>query len=255
MFWNKDKNRAAAFVDYEYWFISMKNFYHAKPDLKDWCAQLRGKYQVESVRFFGNFLDRELADEVTRIREVSNEIIETNCDNAGHFMKDMSDVIILDAIYRQAAARRSPQTYVLFTGDGHFQPVARYLTQDLGKRVELYGIRGSISRALREASSEVFEIPAEDSLLWECFQYIVADYNRIALNHANSDLFATYQSLVTRVARNNRLPKERVEMAVSEMVNRGWLTRKKHRVAYDKPMINVLMPEWDELIAAGLHKP
>jgi hypothetical protein len=57
------------------------------------------------------------------------------------------------------------------------------------------------------------------------------------------------------VARNNRLPKERVEMAVSEMVNRGWLTRKKHRVAYDKPMINVLMPEWDELIAAGLHKP
>ena len=77
MFWNKDKNRAAAFVDYEYWFISMKNFYHAKPDLKDWCAQLRGKYQVESVRFFGNFLDRELADEVTRIMRSSKPTATT----------------------------------------------------------------------------------------------------------------------------------------------------------------------------------
>ena len=39
------------------------------------------------------------------------------------------------------------------------------------------------------------------------------------------------------------------------MMNRGWLTRKKYRVAYNKPMLNVIMPEWDELIDAGLHKP
>lgn len=87
----------------------------------------------------------------------------------------------------------------------------------------------------------------------ECFQYIVADFNRIALNHDNP--FATYQSLVTRVSRNSGLPKERIEMAVNEMVNRGYVTRKKHRMAYDRPMINVLIPEWDELIEAGLHKP
>ena len=94
MFWRKETNRAAAFVDHEYWFISMKNFYHTKPGLKDWCSRLRESYQVESIRFFGNFLDRELAEEVARIREVSNEIIETNCDNAGRVMKDMSDVIM-----------------------------------------------------------------------------------------------------------------------------------------------------------------
>ena len=255
MFWRKETNRAAAFVDHEYWFISMKNFYHTKPGLKDWCSRLRESYQVESIRFFGNFLDRELAEEVGRIREVSNEIIETNCDNAGRFMKDMSDVIMLDAIYRQAAVRRPPQTFVLFTGDGHFQPAVRYLTQDLGNRVVLYGIRGTISRALREAATEVFEVPEDDSLQWECFQYIVADFDRIALNHSNSDPFATFHSLVTRVSNKNRVPKERVELAVSEMVNRGWVTRKKHRVSYDKPMINVLIPEWDELIAVGLFKP
>ena len=198
---------------------------------------------MKSIQFFGNFLDRNLSNEVVRIREVSNDIIETNCDNEGRFMKDMSDVIMLDAIYRAAAEKRSPQTFVLFTGDGHFQPVVRYLVQDLGKRVELHGIRTTVSRALRDAASECFEIPEEDQQLTECFQYIVADFNRIALNHDNP--FATYQSLVTRVSRNNRLPKERVEMAVNEMVNQGYITRKRHRVAYDKPMINVLIPEWD----------
>lgn len=253
MFWRKRENYAVAFVDYEYWYVSMKDLYHAQPDLKGWCERLRERYQMQSIRFFGNFLDHNLAGEVTRIREVSNDIIETNCDNNGRFMKDMSDVIMLDSIYRTAAQKRSPNTFVLFTGDGHFQPVVRHLAQDLGKRVDVYGIQSTVSRALREAASECFEIPEEDRELMKCFEYIVADFNRIALNH--NDPFATFQSLVVRVSRSSGLPRERVEMAVSEMMNRGYITRKKHRVAYDKPMINVLIPEWDELIAAGLHKP
>lgn len=253
MFWRRKENESIAFVDYEYWYVSMKDLYRAQPDLKGWCEGLREQYQVKSIQFFGNFLDRNLAGEVARIREVSNDIIETYCDNGGRFMKDMSDVIMLDAIYRAAAAKHSPQTFVLFTGDGHFQPVVRYLVQDLGKRVVLYGIRATVSRALRDAASECFEIPDDDEQLAECFQYIVADFNRIALNH--SDAFATYQSLVTRVSHTGGLPKERVEMAVSEMINRGYITKKRHRVAYDRPMINVLVPEWDVLIEAGLHKP
>ena len=108
---------------------------------------------------------------------------------------------------------------MLFTGDGHFQPVVRYLVQDLGKRVELYGIRTTISRALRDTASETFE------------------------------------SLVSRVSRKNNVPKERVEMALAEMMNQGLITKKRYRVSYDKPMINVLIPEWEELIAAGLHQP
>lgn len=189
MFWSKNNNAAAAFVDYEYWYVSLKDIYHTQPDLIGWCGHLRERYQVESIRFFGNFLDRNLSNEVARIRTVSNDIIETNCNNDGRFMKDMSDVIMLDAIYRTAAEKRSPRTFVLFTGDGHFQPVVRYLVQDLGKRVELYGIQGTVSRALREAASQCYEIPEEDQQMMECFRCIVADFNRIALNHDNP--FAT----------------------------------------------------------------
>jgi len=253
MFWRRNDNRASVFVDYEYGFVSMKELYHTQPDLAGWCGQLRERYQVESLRFFGNFLNPSLSDEVTPIREVSSDIIETNCNNGGAHMKDMSDVIILDALYRTAVQKHSPQTFVLFTGDGHFQPVVRYLVQDLGKRVELYGIRTTISRALRDAASETFEIPEQDANLLACFRYIAADFNRIALNHDKP--FATFQSLVSRVSRKNNVPKERVEMALAEMMNQGLITKKRYRVSYDKPMINVLIPEWEELIAAGLHQP
>lgn len=253
MFWRRNTKQAVVFVDYEYWFVSMKELYNTQPDIKGWCSQLRERYEVESIRFFGNFLDRNLAEEVSRIREVSNEIIETNCDNGGRFMKDMSDVIMLDAIYKRAAGRKVPKNFVLFTGDGHFQPVVRYLVQDMGRLVELHGVRTTISRALREAATETFEVPAEDRLLTDCFSYIVADFNRIALNHDNP--FATYQSLVTRVSKNNDVPRERVEMALSEMINRRLVTKKRHRVAYNRPMINVLIPEWDKLIAVGLYRP
>ena len=165
----------------------------------------------------------------------------------------MSDVIMLDAIYRLAAKKKSPPNFILFTGDGHFQPVVRYLVQDLRKNVEVYGVRTTMSRALRDAASASFEIPSEDGQLTACFRYIVADFDRIAQNHGNA--FATYQSLVSRVSASNRIPREQVEMALGEMLDRGWLTKKKYRVAYGEPMINAILPEWDELIEAGLHNP
>ena len=60
MFWKRVPNTAIAFVDYEYWYVSMKELYHAVPDLKGWSEQLRERYQVESLRFFGNFLKVKL---------------------------------------------------------------------------------------------------------------------------------------------------------------------------------------------------
>ena len=114
-------------------------------------------------------------------------------------------------------------------------------------------MRTTMSRALRDAASASFEIPSEDDQLTACFRYIVADFDRIAQNHGNA--FATYQSLVSRVSASNRIPREQVEMALGEMLDRGWLTKKKYRVAYGEPMINAILPEWEELIEAGLHNP
>ena len=126
-------NRAAVFIDYEYWYVSMKDRYGARPDIAGWCQMIRQKFQVEKLSFFCDFQNPGFSGEIARIRAASNDIIETRWENRGQAVKDMSDVIMLDAIYRLAAKKKSPPNFVLFTGDGHFQPVVRYLVQDLRK--------------------------------------------------------------------------------------------------------------------------
>lgn len=38
MFWRERTNRTIAFVDYEYWYISMMDHYHTEPDIMGWAA-------------------------------------------------------------------------------------------------------------------------------------------------------------------------------------------------------------------------
>ena len=109
MFFRAD-NRAAVFIDYEYWYVSMKDRYRVRPDLDSWCRQIREKYQVERLSFFGDFQHPSFSGEVSRIRAVSNDIIETKWESHGQAVKDMSDVIMLDAIYRLAAKKKSQGT-------------------------------------------------------------------------------------------------------------------------------------------------
>lgn len=75
-FCKKSDNRAIAFVDYEYWYVSMKNRFGIKPDIKDWCTAIRENHRMENILFFANFLQGGLPEEISRIREVSCDIIE-----------------------------------------------------------------------------------------------------------------------------------------------------------------------------------
>ena len=127
-------SRAIAFVDYEHWFFSLKTDYATKPDVQAWAKEIREQYRVERLLFFGDFVQPILHNEITRIRAVTNDIIETQFGLPGSHKKDMSDFVMLDYIYRAAADRHSHRTFILFTGDGHFAPAVRHLVQDLRKK-------------------------------------------------------------------------------------------------------------------------
>lgn len=43
------RKSAAAFVDYEYWFYSMRNLFHIDPDPKKWIEEVRTQYSVEDI--------------------------------------------------------------------------------------------------------------------------------------------------------------------------------------------------------------
>ena len=50
------RKSAAAFVDYEYWFYSMRNLFHIDPDPKKWIEEVRTQYSVEDIYIFTQIL-------------------------------------------------------------------------------------------------------------------------------------------------------------------------------------------------------
>ena len=84
------KPKAIAFVDYEHWYISLdKLFGNMRPDIKAWRDALSEKYEMEEMIFFADFSNPALRQEIPRIREVSNYIIETQ-NTSTSFKKDFT---------------------------------------------------------------------------------------------------------------------------------------------------------------------
>ena len=145
----KRENQAMAFVDYEHWFFSLREKFGVKPDVLAWAKEVRDQYDISQMLFFGNFLQGILQDEVTRVLTVTNGIVETQFGNPGYRIKDMSDFILLDHLYRASEDRRSPQTFLLFTGGGHFAPVVRHFgprEEKDGHRLRHSGLRQPLSQ-------------------------------------------------------------------------------------------------------------
>ena len=62
---------------------------------------IRDRYDVHDILFFGDFSNPSLRAEISKIREVSSSIIETQNASSYH-KKDYTDFIMLDHIYQRA---------------------------------------------------------------------------------------------------------------------------------------------------------
>ena len=151
--------RAVAFVDYESWYVSLKTTYAIAPDIKGWFEELNSRYQLIDVIFFADFSHRSLENELRRIRPYTNKIIDTRSPNGVE--KDYTDFIILDNIYQKALSSNDIQTFILFSGDGHFSSVVSFLKNFYHKNVVVYAIRDCFSAQLQEAASETHTLPDE----------------------------------------------------------------------------------------------
>ena len=70
------------------------------------------------------------------MQELDCTVVDT-ADESTYRRKDMTDFVMLDAIYQSVNELPAIDTYILFTGDGHFQSVARYLKERKKKTVIL----------------------------------------------------------------------------------------------------------------------
>lgn len=240
------RKKTIVFVDYEYWFYSYKTKYGTKPDIEEWRDKLNEDYNIDEIMVFGDFTSSEIRPELLRLREITSTIIETG-NTFQHHKKDLTDFVMLDYIYQCAETRRDIGRYILFTGDGHFQSVVRYLKQKKKREVIVYGIRETFSRQLRDAATYAVEVPDSD-MFSPYYRMIIRNFAYVS---GKNDIIPTFNGTVDTVTGQNGVPRERVRAALISMMNEGYIYHREFEVEKGKT-IKVLSADWEKLAACGM---
>lgn len=242
--YDSDLPKAVAFVDYEHWYISLKNNYGTLPNIKGWFEELNRNYNLVEVNFFADFSHKSLADEIGRIRLFSNKIIDTRSPNG--VKKDFTDFIILDNIYQKALSSDDIDVFILFSGDGHFSSVTSFLKNFYRKEVVVYGVNGSFSKQLRETASS-FRIVPDEAELNEGFYKHIFDYLR-------SNRSPTYNDALKEVTAKcrGRSEKQRVVQAMKALQESGIISERALHDSKGKKR-NMLFVDWEKAASLGFY--
>lgn len=226
-----DRKRAIAFVDYEHWYISLNNLYGIKPDIRAWRAILSEKYDVKSIYFFGNFSNPALRAEISKIREISSLIIETQ-NSAAHYKKDFTDFIMLDHIYQSAIDSENIDAFIIFTGDGHFSSVVSYLVTKCRKEVGIFAVRDALSSQLKNSASYSITVPSNEELTLHIKRLIIKAINTVYEENAKPR--PTFLATAQAVAKNSPAELDTVKSVMNSLIKDGVIFQKRIKVGYNK---------------------
>ena len=84
-----------------------------KPNVQEWYDELTEEYNVKKLMFFGDFNGSAIEKELPKLEKITKNVVHTASTKDG-VDKDFTDFIILDAIYREAAKKDSPDVFVIF---------------------------------------------------------------------------------------------------------------------------------------------
>ena len=245
----QEKQNAAIFIDYEHWYISLDKNFHAKPDIEAFTEEVKKNYNVVSYTFFGDFSNPSLQNEMHKIRGFTNDIVETK-NGGGYFKKDFTDFILLDYIYRQAITEKNIDTFIIFTGDGHFTSVVRFLRNECRKNVGIYGITGATNAQLKQSASFFKEIPSDTEVYRSYYKMLVDNFSYLTV-HREFGEKSTMAKVVERVSQKNSVGKKEITKALELMIKDGYVYRAS-AVGENNKKIEVLKPNWELLARDGL---
>ena len=244
------KKKAVAFVDYEHWYISLSKLHKQKPLIKPWFERLSDEYKLEEVYFFGDFAGTSLKDEVPRIREVTNFIIETG-STSPHRKKDFTDFILLDRIYQTAMNRHDIDVYIIFSGDGHFSSVAQFLRTKHKKTFGIYGIKDAFSQQLKNTATWTKELPGDDENRQEYYCAILNNLDHLKAGNKNGKIvYPTFRATVEAVTKHYRLPYKEVRAALSDMIEKGYIAQKE--IVTEGKNLRILDIDWKKATRDGI---
>lgn len=250
--WNKTKSKlpkCIAFVDFEHWYISLDRFFSVKPDVKGWYEDMRRAYDVEEVAVFADFSNTALRAELDKLRDITNIIIDTK-NSSEFYKKDFTDFIMLDYIYQSAMVQKKVDTFVIFTGDGHFNSVVRFIRNQCRKNVGIYGITGAVSTQLRASASWCKEIPSDTEVYRSYYKMIVDTFNYLTV-HRLFEEDSSLDKIIERTSKANKVKASDIKSALSKMLDEGYVYK---AAALDKSgkKLQIMKPNWELLARDGL---
>ena len=241
--------RAIAFVDFEHWYISLERLYSVKPDVKAWADELRSKYDIEEIAIFADFSNPGLRGELEKIRNVTNMVIDTK-NQSEHYKKDFTDFIMLDYIYQRAMTKKDIDTFIIFTGDGHFTSVVRFIINQCRRKVGIYGVTGATSSQLKASASWCCELPSDSEIYKTYYKLIVDNFNYLTV-HREFIKNGSPEKITERVSRQNKIDRRSVKSALEQMIRDGYVY--KTTVPDEKgKKVQILKPNWELLRRDGL---
>lgn len=244
-----ERKRAIAFVDYEHWFISLSKLHKTRPDIRSWRDELARRYELQEIIFFADFSNPTIRQEIPRIREVSNYIIETQNTSTAH-KKDFTDFIMLDHIYQKAINAPEIDVFILFSGDGHFSSVTNYLITQLGKEVGIYAVRGGMSTQLKNTASWVELLPKNEDPQAALYKMILMSLRQLQENKQKKAL-PTFWGTVEAVARQNGTKRKDVAEAMRSLMKKGCVSQRKEK-APDGKDVKILVVDWKQCKIRGV---
>ena len=218
LFKKSDKPSAAVFVDYEHWYYGYNNIFSMKPNVQEWYDELTEEYNVKKLMFFGDFNGSAIEKELPKLE---------------------------DAIYREAAKKDSPDVFVIFTGDAHFNLAIKYL-RELKKKVIIYGVKRSLSNKLKSSANSYVEMPRTNQ---EQHYYYDAILKSLYILKKRRKM-ATYYKTIDNVSAHSGVSRERIQAALDDLMSNKYLAEEEKQYRGKKP--KVLVVNWDRLEEEGL---
>ena len=248
----KRKPKAVVFVDYEHWYYSYRNIWGFKPNVSALIKELEAKYRIEYIEFFADFSNPTISEEKEYLNSVADRVYDTR-DELVRRNKDMTDFVMLDHIYRSAMKYRRISHYVLFTGEGNFKTVIKFL-QDRKKTVISYGVSGAYSGMLRDAANETVTLPDAEEIYIHYRDYII---DNMAYVVDNGKIIPTFSGTIDAVSEKHGLQPQAVRDVLKRLIDEGYIYQRPHSFGIGKT-VKRLAANWDRLIAEGLfvvHEP
>lgn len=242
----RNKSKAIVFVDYEHWYISLHRMYEIKPNLKDWKTELDKRFDVKEIMFFADFSNQSLANEIPRIREITNTIIYTAPTGTGAHKKDFTDFIMLDYIYRKAMSEKNIDAFIIFSGDGHFSSVASFLKNDLKKEVGIYGVKDAFSSQLQNIASWTETVPGELDIFRPYYEKIFTAIK------SREGYKPTRKEIIKKITENGKGNKQIAEAAMDRLIENKYIVNKDVHLD-GKQTISAVIVNWKKAEEDGYY--